>query len=168
MHSDVGRIPHPAAHLLDRFRKSGTPAIISSPPWSAGKIAAALSRGPHSSSQKGLDFLREEYADMVEKQQWIVLPANLIQSMPGLRLSPLGLVPQRGRRDRMISDYSYFDVNQETLNLGPSDAMQFGRTLWRLLYRIHRANSRFGPVYLSKVDISDGFYRLFLRPEDTH
>ena len=95
---------------------------------------------------------------MAIKQQWIVLPANLIQSMPGLRLSPLGLVPQRGRRDRMISDYSYFDVNQETLNLGPSEAMQFGRTLWRLLYRIHRANSRFGPVYLSKVDLSDGFY----------
>eukprot|EP00536_Pseudo-nitzschia_multiseries_P009638 jgi/Psemu1/23795/gm1.23795_g len=35
---------------------------------------------------------------MMDKQQWTVLPASLIQDLPGLRLSPLGLVPQRGRR----------------------------------------------------------------------
>ena len=67
----------------------------------------------------------------------------------------------------MISDYSYFDVNKDTLNIAPSEAMQFGRTLWRLLFRIHHANEKFGPVYMSKVDLSDGFYRLWLRPEDT-
>ena len=104
---------------------------------------------------------------MIEKQQWIVLPADLVIKQFGLRLSPLGLVPQRGRRDRMISDYSFFDVNQETLKLAPDEAMQFGRTLWRLLYRIHHANDQFGPVYLSKVDLSDGFYRLWLNPMDT-
>jgi len=117
---------------------------------------------------KGLKFLRKEYADMVDKQQWIVLPAKMIKDMFGLRLSPLGLVPQRGRRDRMISDYSYYDVNQETLNIAPNEAMQFGRTLWRLLFQIHHANDHFGPVYMSKIDLSDGFYRLWLRPEDTH
>ena len=70
---------------------------------------------------------------MVEKKQWIVLPAAMIKDMFGLRLSLLGLVPQRNRRDRMISDYSYFDVNQETLNVAPTEAMQFGRALWCLL-----------------------------------
>ena len=68
----------------------------------------------------------------------------------------------------MISDYSYFDVNQQTFNIAPTEAMQFGRTLWRLLFRIHNANNHFGLVYMSKVDLSDGFYRLWLRPEDTH
>ena len=105
---------------------------------------------------------------MIEKQQWLVLPAQMIQEMFGLRLSPLGLVPQRGRRDRMISDYSYFDINQQTFNIAPKEAMQFGRTLWRLLFRIHNADDKFGPVYMSKIDLSDGFYRLWLRPEDTH
>ena len=105
---------------------------------------------------------------MIEKQQWIVLPAKMIQDMFGLRLSPLGLIPQRGRRDRMISDYSYNDVNQQTLNIAPKEAMQLGRTLWRLLYRIHHANDRFGPVYMSKNDLLDGFYRLWLRSEGTH
>ena len=68
----------------------------------------------------------------------------------------------------MISDYSYFDDNADTLNITPTKAMQFSKTLWRLLHRIHHANSVFGPVYMSKVDLLDGFYRLWLRPKDTH
>ena len=85
-----------------------------------------------------------------------------------MRLSPIGLVPQTNRRDRMIPDYSYFDVNADTFNIAPEEAMQFGRTLSRLLYLIHHAISHFGPVYMSKVYLSDGFYRLWLRSEDIH
>ena len=92
----------------------------------------------------------------------------MIKRMFGLRLSPIGLVEQRNRRDRMISDYSYFDFNADTFNIAPAEAMQFGRALSRFLYQIHHANSQFGPVYMSKIDLSDGFYRLWLRPEDTH
>ena len=105
---------------------------------------------------------------MINKQQWILLPADMIKKMFWLRLSSIGLVPQTNHRNRMISDYSFFDVNADTFNIAPSEAMQFGQTLWRLLYRIHHANSQFGLVYMSKVDLSDGFYRLWLRPKDTH
>ena len=45
--------------------------------------------------------------------------------------------------------------------------MQFDRTITRLLAKIHRANDRFRPVYMFKIDLPDGFYRLWLRPEDT-
>lgn len=167
LHPDVGSLPHPAAHLLQRFQRSGTPVVMQTASWTKGRVQAALKRGPHSSSQQGISFLREEYADMMDKQQWTVLPASLVLGLPGLRLSPLGLVPQRGRRDRMISDYSYFGINADTLRLAPAEAMQFGRALIRLLTKIHHANDRFGPVYMSKVDLSDGFYRLWLRAEDT-
>ena len=92
----------------------------------------------------------------------------MIKNMFGLRLSPIDLVPQMNRRNRMISVYSYFDVNADTLNIAPAEAMQFGHTLWRLLYRIHHANSNFGPVCMSKVNMSAGFYQLWLCPEDTH
>jgi hypothetical protein len=35
--------------------------------------------------------------------------------------------------------------------------MQFGRALERaLLFRIRHANPRYGPVYINKIDISDG------------
>ena len=104
---------------------------------------------------------------MMDKQQWTVLPASMVKHIKGLRLSPLGLVPQCNWRDRMISDYSYFGVNGDTLQLATLDAMQFGRTLHRLLAKIHRANDIFRPVHLSKIDLADGFYRLWLRPEDT-
>ena len=38
--------------------------------------------------------------------------------------------------------------------------MQFGRTLQHILFQIYRADPRWGPVYLAKVDISDGFYNI--------
>ena len=167
LHSAVGTLDHPAAHLLSRYQKSGTPAVISTPPWTRQRLNAAIKRGSHQSAKNGIAFLREEYADMMDKQQWTVLPAHLVLNLPGLRLSPLGLVSQRERRDRMIADYSFSGVNADTLKLAPPEAMQFGRTLQRLLTKIHYANDHFGPVYLSKIDLSDGFYRLWLRAEDT-
>jgi hypothetical protein len=44
--------------------------------------------------------------------------------------------------------------------------MQFGRALLRILQKIARSDPRLGPVYLSKIDISDGFYRIAIRSED--
>jgi hypothetical protein len=103
---------------------------------------------------------------MIKKGHWVLLPASDVLDTEELRLSPLGVVPQRERRPRTISDYSYFGVNDETLNLAPPEAMQFGKALQRILQTVHDANPRFGPVHLSTVDIADGFYRMNLRPQD--
>eukprot|EP00536_Pseudo-nitzschia_multiseries_P016485 jgi/Psemu1/46352/gm1.46352_g len=70
LHPHVGAIPHPAGHLLAHFGQEGTPASMNDPPWTTARIAGALARGPHQSSRQGIDFLREEYADMMDKQQW--------------------------------------------------------------------------------------------------
>jgi hypothetical protein len=40
--------------------------------------------------------------------------------------------------------------------------MQFGRALWRINSTVHHANPRLGPVFLSKIDISDGFYHIWV------
>ena len=69
---------------------------------------------------------------------------------------------QRERRPSLICDYSFYEVNQDTHRIGPEEAMQFARELERLMYTIWHANPRFGPVYLGKVDLADGFYRLRL------
>ena len=79
LHSDIANIPHTAAHLLSRFQKVGTPAIMSGAPWSTGKTEAALKRGFHKSSKNCIEFLRDEFVDMMKKQQWIVLPADMIK-----------------------------------------------------------------------------------------
>jgi hypothetical protein len=44
--------------------------------------------------------------------------------------------------------------------------MQFGRALLRILQNIARSDPRLGPVFLSKIDISDGFYRIAIPSED--
>ena len=59
---------------------------------------------------------------MINKQQWSILPADMIKKKFWLRLSLIGLVPQANHRPSMISDYSYFDVNIDTLNIAPTEA----------------------------------------------
>jgi hypothetical protein len=63
-------------------------------------------------------------------------------------------------------DYSCFDLNYETLKLSHQEAMQFGKVLERILTQIVEPNPEFGPVKLIKVDIADGFYRVWLNMAD--
>ena len=95
---------------------------------------------------------------MIKRKQWVILPADLGRDQPDLQLSPLGVVPQRDRRLHTISDYSYYLVNADTSKLAPQTAMQFGKALNRILQRIQVANPRYGPVYMSKIDVADAFY----------
>ena len=71
----------------------------STAPWTKAKVNMALKHGPHRSSHNGIDVLRTEYVDMMDKQQWIVIPASTVKNIKGLRLSSLGLVPQQNRRN---------------------------------------------------------------------
>ena len=99
---------------------------------------------------------------MVDAGQWLVLPYRSIRHLPGLRLSPMGVVPQRDRRPRPIVDYTYSQVNGDTVSHAP-DSMQFGRAFERLLQQVHRADTRHGPVYISKDDVADAFMRAWIQ-----
>jgi hypothetical protein len=44
--------------------------------------------------------------------------------------------------------------------------MQFGRALLHILQKIARSDLNLGPVYLFKIDISDGLYRIVIRSKD--
>lgn len=166
MSPNVAQLRHPAASLLTTLRTVGATAASSHPPWTPGRIAMALARGPHKSATENAAFLCLEFADMMRKGHWTMLPAEDVRHITNLRLSPLGVVPQRDRRPRPICDYTFFGVNDETATSAPMEAMQFGKALQRILHKIHSANSRLGPVYLSKIDLADGFYRIGVRPSD--
>jgi len=165
-------LEHPASNLLHYLGRHGVPSVSKMLPWSDTELEYRLSRGSHKSCDEHLDFLRGEMLEFVQKGFWTVLPYSLLkeghqQKLRGLRdlrLSPLGIIPQRDRRPRLIVDYSFYEVNSETVPLGPQDAMQFGRTLERILRLVRNANERYGPVYLGKVDLADGFYRVWLAP----
>ena len=62
--------------------------------------------------------------------------------------------------------YPWSEVNQDTVPLAPMDAMQYGKALDRIVREILVSNPKYGPVKLSKTDLSDGFYRVNLRIED--
>lgn len=157
---------HPGAPLLKQLGKHGVPVKMTTAPWPQPLKDERVRRGSHKSCQDHRDFIRGELLDFVEKGFWILLPYHRIKHWTQLRVSPLGCIPQRNRRPRLIVDYSYYGINSETLALQPSEAMQFGRTLERVLYQVRHSNKRFGPVHLGKVDIADGFYRIWLAIQD--
>ena len=97
---------------------------------------------------------------MCKRRHTMVLPFSAVKRLRGVRISPPGVVPQHDRRPRTICDLTFSGVNEATINLAHKDAMQFGTALRRLLFQIHRADPSWGPVYMSKVDIADGFYNV--------
>ena len=125
--------------------------------WTEGERQAALKRGPHRSAMEHTLFLQEEFASMIEKGQWVVLPYLVAKGLPGLRPSPPGVKVERDRRPCWLD---------ETLPIACLSAMQYGRALDRLIREIVYADPALGYVYLLKADVSDGFYRKGLRPID--
>ena len=164
--SSLNKVEHPARRLLLHYKHRGAPVKFSTAPWSRSTINKAIKRGPHKSCNEYIDFLEEEFVDMMQKGQWVILPASSAKKLKGLRVSPPGVVPQRGRRPRWICDYTWSGVNAETLPLAVMEAMQFGHALDRVLREILLANPKHGHVKLDKTDLSDGFYRVDVAPED--
>jgi len=164
--TDFSKITHKAKRLLQHLKTRGAPVPLATPPWSTDRCREALQRGPHRSAYQHQEFLQTEMAAMIEAAQWLLLPAELALQLPNLRVSPMGVVPQPSRRPRTIVDYTWAGINAETLDWHPQEAMQFGRALQRMLQDIVQADPRFGPVYLMKVDIADGFYRVAVNVHD--
>lgn len=164
--ADMRSMRHPAKHLLQHYQSNGVPVMFHNTPWSKEKLDAAMERGPHKSANEHVEFLCEDFLDMIDKSQWIILPYDEVKNMKGLRLSPPGVIPQRNRRPRWIGDYTWSEVNQDTVPLAPMDAMQYGKALDRIIREILVSNPKYGPVQLIKTDLSDGFYRVNLRIED--
>jgi len=160
--ADTLQLPHPAAGLLSRIRRSGVPVIQSDLPWPQEQLDAAVQRGPHQSAKADATFMRDEISAMSDAGQWLVAPYQSVRNLPGLRLSPSGVVPQRNRRGRPIIDYTFSGINASTVSVAP-DSMQFGHADRRIVQALHRADTRHGPVYLSKDDISDAFMRVWIQ-----
>jgi hypothetical protein len=158
---NLHHLPHHASAFLHRIAHNGVPAVSHAPPPSLDALDAAVMRGSHSSATREYrSYLVSEMCDMVRQGYWCVLPYHSVRSLPGLHISPAGVVPQRDRRPRPIINYSWSQVNQTTALLAPFAAMQFGLTLQRVLQQIAYANPAFGPVLALKCDLSGGFYRV--------
>mmetsp|Transcript_36392 Transcript_36392/g.81833 ORF Transcript_36392/g.81833 Transcript_36392/m.81833 type:complete len:1331 (-) Transcript_36392:274-4266(-) len=162
LNPDVGSLNHPAAGYLDYIRRHGAPVVSTTPPKTPEELQAAVDRGPHPSAEAHADFLAQEAFEMCQRHHTFVLPFSAVKHLPGVEISPPGVIDQRDRRPRTISDLTYSGVNQSTVDLTVNESMQFGRALRRILLNIYRADPRWGPVYMLKADISDGFYNIWV------
>jgi hypothetical protein len=160
-------LDHPAGEFLASLHEHGVPCVQSDEDWTLEQLDERMARGCHRSATEHKDFIREEMADFVESGFYAVLPYTHVRDLPGLRLSPLGIKEERDRRARLVVDHTWFGVNQNTVEYTTKEAMQFGGTLYRILSKIHHADPKYGPVYLAKYDVKDGFYRMMVRPEHT-
>ena len=164
--ADLLQVQHPARRLLRQYKHRGAPVVLADAEWPEVRRQEALQRGAHTSTLEHIPFLKEEFASMVAKGQWVILPYSVARDLPDLRLSPPGVKEERDRRPRWLGDYSYSKINYITQPIAPLSSMQYGRTLDRVLREIVYADPRYGPVHLMKADVSDGFYRIPLRPKD--
>jgi hypothetical protein len=103
---------------------------------------------------------------MINKGQWVILPAKAVLYLPGLHLSPPEVAPQCSCHPRWICDYSWRGVNKDTHPLAAMEAMQLGWSLEQILHEFLFANPAHGLVHMIKLDISDGFYRIGLNIDD--
>jgi len=160
----VCNLPHLAAHVLNHLHQHGAPIVMCTPPWPRSRQDTAVTRGPHLSAKHYLAFLEQEMLAMVQKGQWLILSYATVASLPNLRLSPLGVVPQRDRHPCTIADYTFSGVIGDTVPLTDHLPLQFGWALLCILHKIITSDPAFGPVYLLKLDMADGFYRIHLAP----
>ena len=113
--ASLSEVNNSARRLLRQYKHRGAPVVLMAGEWSEGERLAALKRGPHKYSTEHAPFLCEDFALMVEKGQWVVLPYLVAKRLPGLRLSLPGMKVERDRRPRWLGNYSYFKTNADTL-----------------------------------------------------
>ena len=90
---EIHQLPHTVAELLNTLRTDGAQVQFPMEDWPEPRNYAAVKRGSHPSTRNYLGFLESDMADMIRKGFWTVLPYQAVKHLPGLRLSPMGVVP---------------------------------------------------------------------------
>jgi hypothetical protein len=95
----------------------GATVVTPTAPWSLHQKLTDLARGSHQSARQHVEFLCEEFIEIIKEGHWVMLSALLLLYEKNLSLSPLGVVPQRNFCPRTICDYPVFLINDDTIEL---------------------------------------------------
>ena len=166
-------LEHPAAPLLLEYARRGCPVDVGRD-WTVEEMDAAVARGPHTSAlaPDAIDQIQQEAREKQAQgfatiHRWDDLRRN---PPSALKLSPLAMIPHKSRKYRAILDLSFAltiaghalpSVNEATKNMAPEDAInQIGSVLPRIIEAMAAAPIEGGDIMFSKLDISDGFWRM--------
>ena len=173
---------HPFAPTLQRWRHGIS--VDCGQDWSWDVIESAVMRGPHPTARTmdAHSLFKEDIAYQVTAGFSRVMLWDEINRMRprNLKVSPVALIPQEGRRGRIILDLSFpvyqevdgvvtatqASVNDTTVLTAPSiPVREIGKVLPRLLQYMCDT-PRGVHILFSKLDISDGFWRLVVNNTD--
>ena len=165
---DIHAIPHQACTYLQTLHDNGTTVTMDDPPWTAECIQSCVDHGPHPLATLHHDFLCDEYANFIEAGFWVVLPLAQVQALnKDLCISPMAVKEvEHNHCPCIIMDHTWFGVNDHTILDLPHEVMQFGGTWPCILWLLRHADPSARPIYLSKYNITDGFYCMFLKADD--
>jgi hypothetical protein len=157
--------------------------------WTREAVDLAIERGPHptATAEEAMALVREDVdyqvqAGFTEVFYWDELKDDL---PPHFKVSPVAVIPQTGRRGRIILDLSFPvrrppqkgsgtkrkmgeviapSVNETTSKLAPTEPVHaIGKVLPRLFHFMADTPAD-QEIRLSKVDLSDGFWRVLVEP----
>ena len=95
-----------------------------------------------------------------------VFPLEAVNYIHNLWLSPVAVIPQVGRRPRLIFDFTWSRLNDVSKRLSSMEAMRFGGALQSILKQLLTSKLRLRLVYISRLDFVDAYMRLWVRMED--
>ena len=175
---------HPFTPTLTKLRH-GT-EVDCGPDWSWDVIVAAIAQGSHLTvaTPDSLALFKDDIAYQVKVGFCkVMLWEDLQRLRPhNLKISPVAVVPQSGQRGRIILDLSfpvYQDVNGEvtvvhssvndptTLSAPDILVKEIGKVLPRLLHYMRDTPAGLH-ILFSKLDISDGFWRLIIQEANSY
>ena len=142
------------------------PPVTTASDMSPGDRCWAILYGCHTSARRDTHFVCTELAEKTRYGHIIVLLWSRIQDLPGLWMSPVGLILQSDRRPWIIYDYTFIGINDAVARQAPQEVIQFGMAFKRLLGKILSMEPAYVPVFLSDVDLSNSYMRVWVRPED--
>lgn len=173
---DIARA-HEFGPTLEEYAVHGVPVDCGAD-WSRETIDAAIERGPHPSARtpESLELFRDDIKYQVNAGfAKIFLWEDIKDNLPSnLKISPTAVVPQENRRGRIILDLSFAvrlgrEVIQQAVNAStaetthPASQTYLGSSMERILKFLAHAPSEY-PIYFSKYDVSDGFWRMVVAP----
>ena len=176
---------HPFGETLEEYER-GVP-VDCGDNWTKDSIYEAVKRGPHTSAltPEAIRLITEDVMYQVDAGfSRIVLWEDLKENMPpNLKVSPLAVVPQTGRRGRLILDLSFGvrrshgpdkgkiiqpSVNETTQKLSPQQPLdELGSVLPRIFDFMAKTPLE-DDIMFSKIDLSDGFWRMIVAEEDAY
>ena len=181
---------HPLGPVLSRWSRYGV-EVNCGEQWDVDSIRTAVERGPHSSAltPDAMALIREDVEYQVaSKFSEIVLWDDIKDDIPpSLKISPVAVVPQAGRRGRIILDLSFpvhkkckrtvrracmkvlrKCVNETTERLAPEEAVKRIGKLLPALFKYLAMAAPDAPVLFSKIDLADGFWRMTVPPAERY